>query len=79
MNFEVGKIVIFDGYYGKLVSENGEYFFLNTDIDSEMNVEVGSLVAFRGEEVNGQLRAFFIKPPEEFIKIEKNKEKVYHE
>lgn len=79
MEFEIGKVISFDGYCGKVVSENGEYLFLNGDIEQNISIEVGSLIAFRGEKIQGQGRAFFIKNAEDVLKSEKNKEKVYRD
>ena len=78
MNFEIGKVVTFDGYCGSIVSESGEYLFLNTDIDSNSRIEVGTLVAFRGEEVQGKKKAYFVKAAEEILHAGKSKEKIYH-
>ncbi len=74
MDYEIGKITSFDGHCGKIVSENGEYLFLDVDIQSEKELQVGDLVKFRGENIYGQQKAYFVKYAEEFM-IEKSKQK----
>lgn len=75
MEYEIGKITFFDGHYGKIVSEVGEYLFLDSDINTQTPLHVGYLVAFRGEEKHGQRRAFFVKEADNQL-LEKEKQKV---
>ncbi len=67
MEFEVGKVASYDGYCGTVISQNGKYMFLNEDIVEEKNLEEGQLVAFRGEEVQGEKRAYFIRNLEKVL------------
>lgn len=75
MEYEIGKITFFDGHYGKIVSENGEYLFLDSDINTQTPLHIGYLVAFRGEEKHEQKRAYFVKEANEKL-LEKAKQKV---
>lgn len=61
MNFEIGKVKQYNGIIGVIVSKNGIYKFLNRDIKETEKITVGDYVLFRGEIVNGEYRAFFVK------------------
>ncbi len=73
MNYEIGKIVEFDGFCGKIVSEKEEFLFLKENIGTQKELVVGDLVAFRGEKVCNQNRAYFIKTLEEVMEKPKQK------
>ena len=59
MEYEIGKVVEYDGIKGTLVTLNTKYMFLSDDVNEEINV--GDLVKFRGEEVQDTNRAYFVK------------------
>ncbi len=59
MEYEVGKIVEFDGHCGRIVSSQGEYFFTEDDIEDSV-IAKGRCVVFRPEEIQGKKRAFFV-------------------
>ena len=61
MNFEIGKVKQYNGIVGFIVSESGIYKFLDRDIRELQKISVGDYVLFRGEFVNGEYRAFFVK------------------
>ena len=65
--FEIGKVVSFNGSYGKIVAKTGEYLFLREDIDDKMLISVGRVVIFRGEKVQDTNRAFFVKGAETIL------------
>lgn len=75
MEYEIGKITFFDEHYGKIVSETGEYLFLDSDINTQKKLQVGNLVAFRGELTHDQKRAYFVKEVDENL-LERAKQKV---
>lgn len=75
MKYEIGKITFFDEHCGKIVSESGEYLFLESDISTQKKLQVGDLVIFRGEEKYDQKRAYFVKEADENF-IGKAKQKV---
>lgn len=75
MEYEIGKVTFFDNHYGKIVSEEGEYLFLDSDIDTQTPLHVGDLVAFRGELKHDKRRAYFVKKAEEKL-LENAKQKV---
>lgn len=76
MEYEIGKVITYDGYCGEIVSESGKYLFLDKDVDSECNVSVGRLVVFRGEIVQEKKRAYFIRGAEKLIPSEVQKQKI---
>ncbi len=73
MNYDIGKIVMFDDYCGRIVSEKEEYLLLKIDISTQKELMVGDLVAFRGETICNQNRAYFIKALEEVMEKPKQK------
>lgn len=75
MEYEIGKITFFNNNYGKIVSTNGEYLFLDSDISTQKQLQVGDLVTFRGELKQNQKRAYFVKEASEKL-LEKAKQKV---
>lgn len=60
MNFQVGKVIEYDGYTGKILTKKGIYNFFDTDI-IEGNIELNDYVIFRGEVNNDNYHAFFVK------------------
>ncbi len=70
MEYEIGKVIEYDGIKGTLVTLNTKYMFLSDDVNEEINV--GDLVKFRGEEVQDINRAYFVKKLH--LNNEKNKQ-----
>ncbi len=66
MEYEIGKIVEFDGHCGRIISSQGEYFFTEDDIEDTAIAE-GRYVVFRPEEIQGKQRAFFIHGAEQML------------
>ena len=58
MAVEKGIVTYYDGTYGEIKKENDKYIFLQRDMES--NINIGSLVSFKGEEVQGIKRAYFV-------------------
>ncbi len=75
MEYEIGKVTFFDNHCGKVVSESGEYLFLDSDIQTQKILQVGDLVSFRGELKHEQKRAYFVKEADENL-LERAKQKV---
>lgn len=61
MNFEIGKVKQYNGIMGVIVSHSGIYKFLDRDVKKSENISVDDYVLFRGEIINGESRAFFVK------------------
>ena len=56
----IGKVRNYDQMVGDIVSKEGTFLFTKEDIAEEY-INVNDLVLFRGEEVQGQKKAFFIR------------------
>ncbi len=67
MSNKIGKVLEYNGISGYIVSEDTKSLFLQTDIIDNDNLEKGTLVSFRNEEIHGENRAYFVK------KIENNR------
>lgn len=59
MPYKLGKIIDFDGYVGKIQSDEEQYFFIDSSINGE--IKNGDLVVFTPEIINGEYRAFFVE------------------
>lgn len=57
----VGKVRNFDDTTGEIVSKEGIYLFTQDEISKGEIITVNDMVLFRGEEVQGQKKAYFIK------------------
>lgn len=70
-----GIVTYFDGEYGEITKENDKYIFLKQDILNDLNK--GAFVSFRGEEVQGTKRAYFVNNLEmdKLPDIEKDRQK----
>ncbi len=66
MEYEIGKIVEFDGHCGRVVSDQDEYFFTEEDIE-DSTIALGRYVVFRPEEIQGKKRAFFVHGAEQVL------------
>ena len=66
MEYEIGKIVEFNGHWGIIVSSQGEYFFTEADME-DRNIAEGRYVVFRSEEIQGKKRAFFVHGAEQVL------------
>ena len=64
---QIGKVISFDESVGKIISETGEYLFLQEDIEEDFLIRRGRMVAFRGELVYGTKRAFFVRGAENVL------------
>ncbi len=61
MKFEIGVVKDFDGFTGQIVSNSGNYMFLDVDIVDNYAIAINDYVSFRAEENNNIKRAYFIK------------------
>lgn len=57
----IGKVRTYDECVGDIVAKEGTFMFTNEDIAEEENIAINDMVLFRGEEVQGQKKAFFIR------------------
>ncbi len=57
----VGKIRTFDQTSGDIVSQEGNFLFTKEDIAENEIININDIVLFRGEEIKGQKKAFFIR------------------
>ena len=75
MAVEKGLVTYFDGEYGEIKKSNEKYIFLKQDIMS--TIDLGDYVSFKGEEVQGVKRAYFINTLEndKIPQLDKNKQK----
>ena len=58
MAVENGMVTYYDGEYGEITKRDDKYIFLKQDIENE--IKLGSYVSFKGEEVQGIKRAYFV-------------------
>lgn len=61
MNLTIGKVKSFDGFSGEIITQNAKYIFLDTDIIEGNTITNNDFVSFRGEEINGINRAYFVR------------------
>lgn len=59
MEYEIGKVTNYNGVQGSVITTTDNYLLLDKDIEDE--ISNGDIVRFRGEEVQGIKRAFFVK------------------
>jgi hypothetical protein len=57
----IGKIKSYDQATGEIVSQEGIFLFTKEDISDEELININDMVLFRGEEIQGQKKAFFIR------------------
>jgi hypothetical protein len=57
----IGKIKSYDQATGEIVSQEGIFLFTKEDISEEELININDMVLFRGEEIQGQKKAFFIR------------------
>lgn len=57
----MGKVKDYNGHYGKIITNNKIYTFLNIDVFEQETIENDDYVLFRGEFINGTYRAYFVK------------------
>ena len=57
----VGKVRNFDETTGEIVSKEGIYLFTRDEISEGEVITINDMVLFRGEEVQSQKKAYFIK------------------
>ena len=58
MALDKGIVTYFDGEYGEITIKNDKYIFLKQDIMNDLSS--GVIVSFKGEEVQGVKRAYFV-------------------
>lgn len=75
MQYEIGKIIEFDNYKGEILSSNGKFIFLKNDLKLD-KLNLGELVIFRPEVINGHKRAFYIQDLRNILKDHKKRDKV---
>jgi len=61
MKIQIGIVKDFNNHYGKIITSDSIYTFLHTDIEPNEKIENNDYVIFRGENINGVYKAFFIK------------------
>lgn len=61
MKFQIGIVKEYNGYYGTIITSSETYKFLNKDIGENEIIEVNDYVIFRGERINDDYRAYFVK------------------
>lgn len=57
----IGKIRNYDNFVGEIVTNDGVYLFANENISDKESLKVEDTVMFRGEEIQGVKKAFFVK------------------
>ena len=57
----IGKVRTFDYITGEIVSKEGIYLFTTADILETDGITIEDIVTFRGEEIHGSKRAYFIR------------------
>ena len=57
----VGKVRNFNETTGEIVAKEGIYLFTQDEISEGEVITINDMVLFRGEEVQGQKKAYFIK------------------
>ena len=57
----IGKVRTYNDITGEIVSKDGLYLFTTEDIIDNENLCVEDIVTFRGEEIHGSKRAYFIR------------------
>ncbi len=60
MTYKIGKIVEFDGYNGRIVTETQEYYFIRDDIEENVRIEKGDIVKFQGKGEDIFPQAYYI-------------------
>lgn len=61
MKLEIGKIIEFNDFFGKITSKSGTYVFFKDDIINNSKIELNDYVIFRPDRVNEINRAFFVQ------------------
>lgn len=61
VKISVGKIRSYDQTTGSIVSQDGNFIFTKEAIVENEELNPNDMVLFRGEEVQGQKKAFFIR------------------
>lgn len=59
--YNIGKIRSYDNYVGEIIAKDGTYMFINDNLSDEEKLNLNDVVMFRGEEVQGTKKAFFVK------------------
>ena len=59
--YNIGKVRNYDKYTGEIISQDGVYIFLNENISDCKNLNINDIVMFRGEEIQGTKKAFFVQ------------------
>lgn len=57
----IGKVKSYNECVGDIVAKEGIFMFTKEDIVEEESIVISDMVIFRGEEVQGQKKAFFIR------------------
>lgn len=57
----IGKIIEYDNYVGSIAAKDGIYLFTQEDIVDGEELLLKDLVIFRGEDIQNQKKAYFIK------------------
>lgn len=59
--YNIGKIRTYDNYTGEIISQDGVFIFLNENISGTKELTINDVVMFRGEEIQGTKKAFFVQ------------------
>ena len=60
-SYNIGKIRAYDNYIGEIIAKDGTYIFVNEDNINTEKFKLNDIVMFRGEEIQGLKKAFFVK------------------
>jgi hypothetical protein len=60
-SYNIGKIRAYDNYIGEIIAKDGTYIFVNEDNINNEKFKLNDIVMFRGEEIQGLKKAFFVK------------------
>lgn len=68
-NVFIGKVRTYENSAGEIVSNDGTYLFTEDSISSNEEISLNDMVLFRGEEIHGIKKAFFIRKLEPTIDL----------
>lgn len=57
----IGKVRSYDNITGEIIAKEGSFIFTSNNVDPEDSLNIDDIVFFRGEEVQGTKKAFYIK------------------
>ena len=57
----IGKVRSYNNSIGDIISKEGVYLFTQEELEENESININDIVLFRGEEIQNQKKAFFIK------------------